>query len=116
MKGRLPMAVATATSHVLVEKVLEHHHLTDYFHSITTVAEVGIGKHDPKVFLTAAEKLNLPASECIVFEDSLTAVRSANAAGFHTVAIYEASNLHEQEALQNEANQYIKDFAEVILR
>ncbi|MBQ2860973.1 MAG: HAD family phosphatase [Peptococcaceae bacterium] len=114
MKGRLPMAVATATSRVLVEKVLEHHHLTDYFHSITTVAEVGIGKHDPKVFLTAAEKLNFPASECVVFEDSLTAIRSANTAGFHTVAIYEASNLHEQDMLKAEANWYIKDFNDII--
>ncbi|MBP3584745.1 MAG: HAD family phosphatase [Peptococcaceae bacterium] len=115
-KGHIPMAVATATSHPLVKKVLEHHHLTEYFHSITTVAEAGIGKHDPKVFLIAAEKLQLPVEECIVFEDSLTAIRSANNAGFYTVAIHEASNLHEQEALQNEANQYIEDFAEVILR
>jgi HAD superfamily hydrolase (TIGR01509 family) len=113
MHGKVPMAVATATSRVLVEQVLEHHHLTKYFHSITTVAEVGIGKHDPKVFLTAAEKLNFPASECVVFEDSLTAIRSANTAGFHTVAIYEASNLHEQDMLKAEANLYVNDFYEV---
>ena len=69
-----------------------------------------------KFYLTAAEKLNLPASECVVFEDSLTAIRSANAAGFHTVAIYEASNLHEQDMLKAEANLYAKDFDEVILR
>ena len=116
MKGRIPMAVATATSRPLVEKVLAHHNLTDYFQSITTVAEAGIGKHDPKVFLIAAEKLQLPVEECIVFEDSLTAIRSANNAGFYTVAIHEASNPHEQEALQKEANQYVKNFAEVILR
>ena len=61
----------------------------------------------------AAEKLNLPAENCIVFEDSLTAIRSANAAGFTTVAIYEASNLHEQAALKVEANYYVKDFEEL---
>ena len=110
MKGKLPMAIATATSKVLVEKALERHQLTDYFQSITTVAEVGVGKHDPKVFLVAAEKLGLPATRCVVFEDSLTAVRSANAAGFTTVAIYEASNQHEQDALQAEATHYIQDF------
>ncbi len=113
MNGVIPMAIATATSHALVEKVLEHHHLTEYFQSITTVAEVGIGKHNPKVFLTAAEKLGLPANECVVFEDSLTAVRSANIVGFYTVAIHEATNQHEQEALKAEANLYVKDFYEV---
>lgn len=113
MKGRLPMAVATATSRALVEKVLAHHNLTDYFQSVTTVAEVGIGKHDPKVFLTAAEKLETAPEDCVVFEDSLTAIRSANAAGFHTVAIHEATNMHEQDALKAEANLYVNDFFEV---
>lgn len=113
VKDSIPMAIATATSRTLVEKVLERHTLTDYFQSITTVAEAGIGKHDPKVFLMAAEKLNLSASECTVFEDSLAAIRSANQAGFATVAIYEASNLHEQDALKAEANLYIKDFTEI---
>ena len=110
MHGKVPMAVATATSRNLVEKALAHHNLAQYFQSVTTVAEAGIGKHDPKVFLMAAEKLNLPAENCVVFEDSITAIRSANAAGFTTVAIYEASNLHEQADLKAEANYYAKDF------
>ena len=114
MCGKVPMAVATATSRNLVEKALEHHHLTEYFQSVTTVAEAGIGKHDPKVFLMAAETLNMPAEDCVVFEDSLTAIRSTNAAGFTTVAIYEASNLHEQEALKQEATRYINNFYELI--
>ncbi len=111
--GKLPMAVATATSRNLVEKALAYHGLTDYFQSVTTVAEAGIGKHDPKVFLMAAEKLQLPVENCVVFEDSLTAIRSANAAGFTTVAIYEESNLHEQETLKQESHHYITSFHEL---
>ena len=113
LHGKIPMAVATATSRNLVEKALEHHNMAHYFQSVTTVAEAGIGKHDPKVFLMAAEKLNLPVEDCVVFEDSLTAIRSANQAGFATVAIYEATNLHEQNALKPEASRYIKDFTEL---
>lgn len=113
MRGKTAMAIATATSRTLVEKVLAHHNLTEYFQCITTVAEAGIGKHDPKVFLMTAKKLNLSAAECTIFEDSLTAIRSANQAGFSTVAIYEASNLHEQDALKAEATLYIKDFTEI---
>lgn len=114
MYGKFPMAIATATSRALVEKVLEHHKLNDYFQHITTVAEAGIGKHDPKVFLMTAEKLNLSANDCVVFEDSLTAVRSAKQAGFATVAIYEASNLHEQNALKAEADLYINNFSKIV--
>ncbi len=114
MYGKVPMAVATATSRNLVEKALAHHGLNKYFQSITTVAEAGIGKHDPKTFLIAAEKLSLPANACVVFEDSLTASRSANQAGFQTVAVYEASNLHEQEALKQEAHRYVQDFYDFV--
>ncbi len=114
LKKGVPMAVATATSRALVEKVLDHHQLTDYFQSITTVAEVGIGKHDPKIFLVAADKLSMPPQQCVVFEDSLKAVRSANYAGFDTVAIFEESNLSEQHALTEEATKYIHDFRELM--
>lgn len=106
----VPMAVATATARTLVEKVLAYHQLTDYFQSITTVTEVGIGKHNPRVFLAAADNLGLPPRQCVVFEDSLTAVRSANQAGFQTVAIYEETNPTEQHALVQEASLYIHDF------
>jgi len=109
------MAVATATARPLVEKVLRYHNLMPYFQSITTVAEVGIGKHSPRIFEASASKLGLPAQQCIVFEDSLKAVRSANAAGFQTVAIYEATNPTEQHALQQEADHYIHDFRELLL-
>ena len=107
---KVPMAVATATSRPLVEKVLAHHQLTSHFQSITTVAEAGIGKHDPKVFLMAADKLGMAPSHCIVFEDSLKAVLSAKTAGFDTIAIYEESNLSEQTALEAESTLYIHDF------
>jgi beta-phosphoglucomutase-like phosphatase (HAD superfamily) len=107
---KVPMAVATATSRPLVEKVLAHHQLTSHFQSITTVAEAGIGKHDPKVFLMAADKLGMAPSRCIVFEDSLKAVLSAKTAGFDTIAIYEKSNLSEQAALEAESTLYIHDF------
>ena len=99
-----PMAIATATARPLVEHALSCHHLSSYFQSITTVAEVGIGKQDPRVFLAAAEKLGIPAEQCIVFEDSLKAILSATRAGFQTVAIYEETNPTEQSALQENAS------------
>lgn len=110
MADNIPMAVATATARPLVERALACQNLSQYFQSITTVAEVGIGKHNPRVFLAAADKLGLPAQQCIVVEDSLKAIRSASQAGFQTIAIYEATNPAEQQALQQEADRYIHDF------
>lgn len=112
--ARIPMAVATATARPLVERVLAHHHLTECFQCITTVAEVGIGKHDPRIYLATASKLGLPPQQCTVFEDSLAGIRSAKAAGFSTVAIYEETNPVEQHALRLEADTYIHDFRNLL--
>lgn len=111
-----PMAVATATSKDLVEKVLAFHHLTDLFQCVTTVAEVGIGKHDPKVFVETAKKMNLTPEDCVVFEDSLKAILSANRAHFKTVGIYEETNPTEQDAIQKEATLFIHNFKELLNR
>lgn len=109
-----PMAVATATERNMVRLVLEHHGFTDYFPHITTVAEVGIGKHSPLIYQVTAKKLGIAPKDCIVFEDSLKGVLSAKQAGFKTVAIYEETNLSEQSALQREATWYIHDFRELL--
>lgn len=113
-ENQLPLAVATATERNMVRLVLEHHGYTGYFSHITTVAEVGIGKHSPLIYQVTAEKLGLAPKDCIVFEDSLVGLRSAKQAGFQTVGIYEATNLSEQSALKREATWYIHDFRELL--
>jgi len=45
------------------------------------------GKPDPACFLMAAEKLGLPPSECLVFEDSSAGIQGAKSAGMHCVAL-----------------------------
>lgn len=109
-----PMAIATATERNMVRLVLEHHGFTIFFPHITTVAEVGIGKHSPRIYQVTAEKMGLTPEDCIVFEDSLKGVLSAKQAGFQTVGIYEATNLSEQAALKREATWYIHDFRELL--
>jgi HAD superfamily hydrolase (TIGR01509 family) len=44
-------------------------------------------KPDPKIFLHAAEKLNVKPSECVVFEDSIAGFKAAKAAGMKCIAI-----------------------------
>jgi mannitol-1-/sugar-/sorbitol-6-phosphatase len=45
------------------------------------------GKPDPEPFLLGAEVLGLPASDCIVFEDAPSGVRSGVAAGCRVVGV-----------------------------
>jgi len=49
--------------------------------------QYGPGKPDPTCFLMARERLQVPAEECVVFEDSSAGVRAAKAAGMRCVAL-----------------------------
>jgi HAD superfamily hydrolase (TIGR01509 family) len=53
--------------------------------------EYPIGKPDPTCFLMAAERLNTPPAECIVFEDSAAGVCAAKSAGMKCVALVRPS-------------------------
>ena len=49
--------------------------------------DVGAGKSHPDVYLKAAEKLGLPVSECVVFEDADFGIQAARAAGMDAVDV-----------------------------
>jgi sugar-phosphatase len=49
--------------------------------------DVAYGKPAPDCFLLAAERLNLPANRCVVFEDTRAGLRSGAAAGCRTVGV-----------------------------
>src|SRR5262249_46302311 len=53
---------------------------------MVTATDVTNGKPNPEPFLKAAGKLNVPASECVVFEDVPAGVRAGKTAGARVIA------------------------------
>jgi len=54
---------------------------------LITAEDVDRGKPDPRGFLLAAQRLKVPISECLVFEDSPAGVAAARAAGAHVAIV-----------------------------
>lgn len=52
-------------------------------------------KPDPEIFLLAASKLDVPASECLVFEDAEAGVEAAIAGGMKCVGVGSFDQLHK---------------------
>lgn len=84
----------------------------ELFDAYATVAEAGKNKSFPAVFLLAAEKLNVPPASCVVFEDNLTALRAAKAAGMQAAAVLDGQPPEALAALRAEADEFIASFEE----
>jgi HAD superfamily hydrolase (TIGR01509 family) len=65
--------------------------LEEAFQAVVSSDEVEHGKPSPDVYLLAAERLDVPAAECLVIEDSLNGVLAGRAAGMTVVLVPNAS-------------------------
>jgi len=84
---RMPVAVVSAALRDEIEPVLAASGLRDVFSLVLSQDDVTRGKPDPQPYLLAAERLGLPPTELLVFEDTDVGVASAKAAGAHVVGL-----------------------------
>lgn len=83
----LPCAVASSSPLSWVGTWVDELGLRDYFHHLTTVDDTGKVKPDPSLFLHAAGRMQVPAEEVLVFEDSLNGLRAAQSAGMRCIVV-----------------------------
>lgn len=86
----VPIAVATGSSRPLLElKTTRHRDWFALFNVVISAEddEVARGKPEPDVFLTAASKLGVDPTKCVVFEDSPAGAHAGVAAAMAVIAI-----------------------------
>lgn len=108
------LAVATSGFPELVERSFKRLGIYDYFDAFAYSAEVGCSKSSPDIYLLAAKRLGLSPSQCTVYEDILTGIMSAKSAGFATVAIEDATNVHDKDRLIQCSDRYITGWDELL--
>ena len=82
-----PVAIASSSHRRVIEAAVDALGLHDVFGAIVSSDDVPRGKPAPDVYLEAAARLGVPASRCIVVEDSLNGVRAGKAAGAFVVLV-----------------------------
>ena len=83
----VPVAVATSAPRDNVEFVFKYLPIRNYFKFVLDASDIKNGKPDPEIYLKSISKLELEPGQCIVFEDSLSGVKSAFDAGAHVIAV-----------------------------
>ena len=96
--------LATMSARPEVLHVLRSLDLEDTLDLILTREDVEKPKPDPEIYLLAAERLEVPAEECLVLEDSPNGVRSGLAAGMNVVAVatpFTTAALHTTQVVED---------------
>lgn len=106
------MCVATMTPSDVAQAALAHHGLLDYMEFVTSTYEIGMSKAQPEFFPSVLERLQLDASECVVFEDALYAANSAHAAGIDVFGIYDYTARNDREEMVAVCARYVEGFDE----
>ena len=84
--------------------------MAEDFAFILSFETLGVGKDRPDVYLEAARRLGAVPAETAVFEDAIFAARTAKAAGFHVVAVYDDSSAANWAELSALADESIRDW------
>ena len=83
----ISMGLATMGDQHNIDFTFKALNLTNFFHSTTGGHEVKKGKPHPEIFLAAAEKIGVNPSDCLAFEDTLSGILSAKAAGMDVIGV-----------------------------
>lgn len=83
----VPLALVTGAQRWKVAAVLHQLQLDDVFAAVVGAEDVFPGKPDPGCYLLAARSLGVDIEQCVVFEDAVSGVRAAVAAGAACVAV-----------------------------
>ncbi len=111
-KSGLRMAVATSSKRVIAEEYLINANIYKYFDVVVCGDDVEQGKPHPEIFLLAATRLNVEPSDCLMYEDSDNGIKSAHAAGGHTVLIRDIKAPTEEMLKLSEF--YFDDMAQLL--
>jgi len=110
-EGGVKLAVASSATAANIAFVLDKLPIKAYFDVVIDGPRVSKPKPHPQIFLKAAEDLGIKPEDCIVFEDSLSGIKAANAAGMKVVGI---TTTHSADEL-HPVNLVISDFTGLTL-
>src|ERR1700744_1018560 len=99
-KGIL-MAIGSAAIPFNIDFVLDNLNIRHYFKVIVSADDVMLSKPNPETFLKAAQLLNVPANDCLVFEDVPKGAEAAQSAGMDTVILTTTHTEDEFKAYGN---------------
>jgi beta-phosphoglucomutase len=94
-------AIASSAPRANVDVMLRVLGMDASFDAVIAAEDVTAGKPDPQVFRTAAGRLGVPASQCVVVEDAAAGIEAARRAGMRCIGVSRATILEADVFVQS---------------
>lgn len=114
-RAQCKTGLATMSTCRQTQRVLEILDLSGDFDFVATRDDVAQGKPNPEIYTLVAKMLNIPASQCLVIEDSPAGVQAALAAGMWCIAMttpFTRTAIHDRQLLDD---RWVVDEADKLL-
>ena len=108
---QIPIGVVTSSHYSRMMNMLQKFGLEELFTHFITASDVSQGKPHPEPYLKMSEKMYTSNESCLVFEDAISGIQSAVAAGMQTIGI--ADEKTKLDLFLHGADDVIKDFSEI---
>jgi HAD superfamily hydrolase (TIGR01509 family) len=106
----MPLGLASSSQPAWIESLLGGLGMTGVFDAIASGAEVTNGKPAPDVYLLAAERLGVPAVDCLAIEDTPTGLGASTAAGMFSVQVRSAGSAFPPQAIADVVLDSLREF------
>lgn len=110
----IKIALATSNYRTLAETALKKNNIYELFDVITTTEDVKRGKNFPDIYIMASKKIKVIPRKCVVFEDSLDAIKTVKLLNMKVIAVKDAYCPHSWNTLLQYSDLGIMNFSELI--
>ncbi|MCB9045783.1 MAG: hexitol phosphatase HxpB [Chitinophagales bacterium] len=95
--------LASSSPSRMIDELITHFDLKQYFDVITSADVVELGKPHPAVFLHAAKSLGSDPLNCVVLEDSINGLLAGKSARMKVIMVPDVLHFHKPEFMLGDA-------------
>lgn len=108
------VGIASSLGRKLLEVALKNNGLSQTFDTISLSDECGHDKYESDIYLIAAKNMGVRPDACLVFEDIVPAIRSAQRAGMFAVGVLDKHEQQDTVELRAVADTFIESFEDLL--
>ena len=109
-KKGIKMCLATATPESLAMPVIERLGLTKYFDEIKTTDMGFRSKRFSDIYDYCLKSMNLDKNEVLLFEDTLTPIKTLKKANYKIVGVQDDASSHQEKEIRDLVNVFIDNY------